>query len=216
MAGSESVAAVGARRSRALRQRTAEDLRNARETGGLSVREVADKVGVSPHRIRRAERGDPGTLTIDLAARMAPVVGLRLATSLHLDGDSVRDQAQLALLERFRRRLDPALIWHAEVPVPIPGDLRAADGVVEGAFGAAVVEAETKLTDVQAIERRSSLKQRDLGAERLILLVADTPFNRKVLQLHVELQARFPIGTRRCLGSLARGADPGGDCLVVL
>jgi hypothetical protein len=60
------------------------------------------------------------------------------------------------------------------------------------------------------------LKKRDLGADRLILLVADTPNNRRVLELHPELHEPFPVGTRKCLAALGRGEDPGGDCLVFL
>ena len=216
MAGRESVAAIGARRSRLLRQRIADELSNARLSAGLSVREVARTVRVSAARLERAERGDPGTLTIDLAARIAPVVGLLLAASLHVDGDPVRDRAHLALLERFRLRLDHSLVWRTEVPMPIAGDLRAGDGVIAAAFGTILVEAETRVTDIQAAERKSALKQRDLGADRLILLIADTPTNRRVVSLHPELRERFPIGTRRCLAALGRGEDPGGDCLVIL
>jgi hypothetical protein len=167
------------------------------------------------------ERGEPAALTIDLAARIAPVVGLQLAASLHPNGDPVRDRAHLALLDRFRARLHASLLWRTEVPMPIAGDLRGADGVIGGGVapngvGTVLVEAETRLTDLQAVERKALLKKRDLGADRLILLIADTPNNRKVLELHPELQERFPIGTRKCLAALARGVDPGGDCLVVL
>jgi transcriptional regulator with XRE-family HTH domain len=199
-----------------LRQRLAGELVNARITGGLSLREVARKLGISVDRLKRAERGDPNVLTIDLAARIAPVVGLRLAASLHPYGDPVRDRAHLALLERFRSRLHPSLSWRTEVPMPIAGDLRGADGVVGGGVGTILVEAETRLTDLQAAERKAMLKQRDLGADRLILLIADTPNNRKVLDLHPELRQRFPVRTRKALAALARGEDPGGDCLVIL
>jgi transcriptional regulator with XRE-family HTH domain len=216
MPGRETLATVGAKRSRHLRQRVSTDLGAARMSGGLSVRQVACIVGVSPHRIERAERGDPSALTIDLAARMAPVVGLQLAVNVYPSGDPIRDRAQLALIERFRPRLSRNLRWRTEVPMPIPGDLRAGDGVIEGPFGSILVEAETRLTDIQAVERKAALKQRDLGTDRLILLVADTPNNRRVLKLHPELRQRFPVGTRRCLGALARGGDPGGDSLVVL
>jgi transcriptional regulator with XRE-family HTH domain len=216
MAGRESLATFGAKRSRLLRQRVGSELEGARAAGGLSVREVARVVGVSPHRIERAERGEPGALTIDLTARIAPVVGLQLAASLHPNGDPVRDRAQLALLKRFRPRLHPSLSWRTEVPMPIPGDLRSGDGIIEAAFGSVLVEAETRVTDLQAVERRAFLKKRDLGADRLILLIADTPNNRRVLELHPELRERFAIGMRKCLAALARGEDPGGDCLVVL
>src|SRR5262245_53814293 len=145
--GKERVATNGARRSRMLRQRLSEELHIARVAAGLSVREVAGRAGVSAARVERAERGDPGSLTIDLAARVPAVVGLILAASLHVNGDPVRDEAHLRLLERFRRLLHPSLRWRTEVPMPIPGDLRSGDGVIDGAFGTILTEAETRLTD---------------------------------------------------------------------
>jgi len=173
-------------------------------------------VGVSPARIERALRGDPSALTVDLAARIAPAVGLLLAASLHPNGDPVRDRAHLALLARFRKRLHPSLAWRTEVPMPIAGDLRAADGHVEGTFGTVLIEAETRVTDIQGVHRKAQLKQRDLAADRLILLIADTLHNRRVIAAHAELREHLPVGTRRCLAAFSRGADPGGDCLVIL
>jgi transcriptional regulator with XRE-family HTH domain len=216
MPARDSLATQGAKRSSLLRQRIAEDFTRARIGGGLSVRQVATKVGVSADRIARAELGGPGTLTIDLAARIAPVVGLQLVTTLYPNGDPVRDAAQLALLERFRRRLAPSLTLRTEVPMPITGDLRAADGVIELEAAVIMVEAETRLTDIQAAERKALLKLRDLGADRLILLISDTPNNRRVLELHPELRQRFPVSQRPCLAALARGEDPGGNSIVIL
>jgi len=99
--------------------------------------------------------------------------------------------------------------------MPIAGDLRAGDATVEGRFGTILVEAETRLTDIQAVTRKAALKRRDLGANRLILLISDTPNNRRALELHPEVREHLPISTRKCLAALARGDDPGGDCLVV-
>jgi len=216
MAGRESVASIGAKRSRSLRNRIAEELANARVAAGLSVREVARKVGVSPARIERAERADVSALTIDLVARIAPVVGLQLAGSLYPSGDPIRDRAQLALIERFRRRLAPAAPFRTEVPMPIPGDLRAGDGAIELPSALILVEAETRVTDIQAVERKALLKARDIAADRVILLLNDTPHNRRVLELHPELRDRFPISQRRCMAALARGEDPRGNAIVML
>ena len=43
------------------------------------------------------------------------------------------------------------------------------------------VEAETRLRDLQALQRRLALKRRDGGVDRVILLVADTRSNRAIL-----------------------------------
>jgi len=212
----DTPAAIGQRRSRQLSQRIVEELVNARIAAGLSQRELARRVGVSPMRIARAEAGYPSALTIDLIARLAAVLGMQLAASLYPDGDPVRDRAQLALIGRFRPRLARALRWRDEVPIPIAGDRRSGDGLIQAERWSALVEAESRVGDLQLVERRAAAKQRDLGASRLILLIADTRHNREVLRLHPELLERFPVGTRRCLAALGRGVDPGGDCLVVL
>jgi hypothetical protein len=106
--------------------------------------------------------------------------------------------------------------WSTEVPIPLDGDWRSADAVMAGSFGRVLVEAETRLTDIQLIERRISGKQRDLAIPRCVLLVLDGRHNRAVVGESPRLRQRFPIGTRVALGALARGVDPGGDCLVLL
>jgi hypothetical protein len=100
--------------------------------------------------------------------------------------------------------------------MPLAGDLRSADGHVSAPTFDAVLEAETRIDDVQAVERRLRTKQRDLGALRAILLVTDTRHNRAVIASVPGLQAAFPVATRACMIALAKGIDPGGDCLVLL
>ena len=100
--------------------------------------------------------------------------------------------------------------------MPIEGDRRSADAVIGLEALEAMVEAETHLDDIQALERGIAAKQRDLGVGRVILLVADTRHNRAVIEGVPELRRRFPIGTRACLFALAAGRDPGGDGLVIL
>ena len=217
MATRESAASRGERRSRFLRTRIGTEIGNARRAAGLSIREVARLVGVSPDTLRRLERGEARTMSLDLVARVAEVVGLELAASLHPNADPARDKAHLALLARMRSRLERLARWRAEVPVPIAGDLRSGDAIVGLTDGGDVlIEAETHLGDIQLIERKSAAKMRDLGALRLVLLVSDTRHNREVIARHPELGERFPIGTRACVAALRRGLDPGGDCLVIL
>jgi transcriptional regulator with XRE-family HTH domain len=206
----------GARRGRYLVVRTANDLLTARRAAALSQRELGRRIRASHSKIGRAERGEPEQLTIEFAAKMAAALGLQLSVTLHPDGNPVRDAAHLALLERFRARLAPSLRWRTEVPIPIEGDRRSADAVVEGSGFAVMVEAETRIDDVQAVERRIGAKQRDLGIGRIVLLAADTRHNRRIVATNAEIRARFPVSTRACLGALARAQDPGGDALVFL
>jgi transcriptional regulator with XRE-family HTH domain len=206
----------GARRGRYLAGRAASELLTARRAAGLSQRELGRQVRVSRTRIGRAERGEPGQLTIELAAKMAAALGLQLSVTLYPDGDPVRDAAHLGLLDRFRARIGSNLRWRTEVPVPLDGDRRSADAVVEGRGVRVMIEAETRIDDVQALERRVNAKQRDLAIDRVILLVSDTRHNRAVVAHVPELLARFPTSTRRCLAAMAAGRDPGGDALVFL
>jgi transcriptional regulator with XRE-family HTH domain len=199
-----------------LRLRTGDELGATRRARGGSLRAIARNLGVSVDRLVRAERGDAATLTVDLAARYAAVLGLQLAVSLHPDGDAVRDQPQLALLERFHRRLPPIARWRTEVPVPIVGDQRSGDAVVTIPAAEILIEAETHLGDFQAVERRIGAKARDLGVDRVVLLLADTRHNRRVASSIAAIRERFPVETRAWFRAIARGEDPGGDALVIL
>ena len=173
-------------------------------------------VGSSHATIGRLERGEARFLTVEMMTIVATVLGLDLRVGLYPIGSALRDAGHLALLERLRVRLGSMVRWRTEVPVPIPGDLRAADACIDSADLDAMVEAETRLSDTQALLRRIDTKQRDMGVRRVILLVADTRHNRDVIASTAILRERFPISTRACLAALSVGRDPGGDALVIL
>jgi transcriptional regulator with XRE-family HTH domain len=205
-----------ARRTQFLLRRNGEALRVARVGIGMSSRRLGFLVGISHTQVLRIERGLAPHVEIGVLARMASVLGCEVSLAIHPISAPVRDAPQLGLLDEFRMRLHPSLGWRTEVPMPIAGDLRSADGLVTAPTFDAVLEAETRLDDVQAVERRLRTKQRDLGALRAILLVTDTRHNRAVLASVPGLRAQFPVATRACMTALARGVDPGGDCLVLL
>ena len=148
------------------------------------------------------------------------VVGLDLAIRTYPAGDPIRDRAQLALLERLRVRLHPGLRWRTEVPLPIDGDLRAWDAEIRGRDPRpwrARVEAETRISDGQALERKLALKLRDDPEGHLILLVADTRTNRRALAaLAPGLLAMLPLHTRDILAKLSRGEEPTGSGIVIM
>jgi hypothetical protein len=103
-----------------------------------------------------------------------------------------------------------------EATIPLPGDLRAVDVLLEGPCRICV-EVITRLSDLQAQIRAAQLKQRDIGATRLIIVVAGTHGNRRVLdEARATLVASFDLDTRRTLATLAEGRDPGRDAIVVL
>ena len=82
-------------------------------------------------------------------ARQAAVVGLKLYGRLYPAIRRPLDGPQLELLRRFRSRIGPPWHWRMEVPMPQPGDLRAADAVISAESGSASVEAITRFADVQ-------------------------------------------------------------------
>ena len=100
--------------------------------------------------------------------------------------------------------------------MPTPGDPRSADATVRGPRVDVMVEAETRIGDVQALDRRIAAKQRDLGARRVVLLLADTRHHRRLLRDLPWFRQRFPLDTRLILAALARGEDPAADGLVIL
>ena len=216
----DRVADRGRRRCRDAVRRVADDGRLARIGAGLSQADVGRAIGTSHARIGRFERGDVAYPDLEFLGAYCAVLGLDLALRTYPAGDPIRDRAQLALLERFRRRVHPSLRWRTEVPLPIERDLRAWDAEIRGREPVrwrARVEAETKVADGQALERRLSLKARDDPGGHLILLVADTQGNRRSLAvLRDGLRDLLPLDTREILGALSEGRDPGGSGIVIL
>jgi transcriptional regulator with XRE-family HTH domain len=207
----------GRRLADRIRHEVGKELRSARRASGLSQHAAAIAVGMSHAQFGRIERGELEDLTVAQACRAGLAVGLRLGSKYYPDGDPVRDRAQLALLERFRQRLPADAGWWTEVPLPIPGDRRAWDGLLRLDGRRAGCEAETRITDVQALERRLALKLRDGEVDVLILLVSDTSWNRRVLAAHREgLRTLLPFDGREVLRALASGYVPNESGLLVL
>lgn len=193
------------------------DIRVARMTHDLSQALVASTCGISQGYYSLIERGlAPGVRVDDLAAA-CNVVGLELALRTFPSGHPVRDAAHLELLSRLRALLPPGTSWRTEVPMPIQGDQRAWDAVIKLARLTIGVEAETRLRDVQAVERRLALKKRDGGTVRVILLVRASRSNLSLLRaLGPELRAAFPVASSDAIAALAAGRDPGGDAVIQL
>jgi hypothetical protein len=171
----------------------------------------------------RLERGlVPGASVRELT-KIGAIVGLDVRIRAYPGPDPIRDTAQARLLARLRSRLDPNLSVRHEVPLPIPGDLRAWDAWISGfadqpSGGPGLpVDAETGLHDIQALLRRLSLKLRDSGLSDLLLVVADTRANRAAVSGAGDLLgSMFPNSSRRALAALGDGRHPGRSALVFL
>jgi transcriptional regulator with XRE-family HTH domain len=200
-----------------VRATVGRELREARGAAGLSQREVGSAVAMSHSQVSRIELGRLANPTIEQLSRLAVAVGLELSVRLYPAGDPVRDVAHIRLLERLRGQLHPALAWRTEVPLPVQGDLRAWDAVIAGPGWKIAIEAETRVGDAQALQRRLSRKVRDGQMPHVLLLVADTVRNREAVAAWGSgLSAMFPASARVTLEALRAGADPGGSGIVIL
>jgi transcriptional regulator with XRE-family HTH domain len=217
MATRERPADRGRRRAREAIERVRLDHREARVAQGLSLRAVARALDVSHTQVRRFERGELREPTAEFMSASCAVVGLDLALRAYPAGTPLRDRAQLALLERFRPRLHPGLAWRTEVPLPIPGDLRAWDAETGRDDWRVRVDAETAVRDGQRLERSITLKARDGGPGHVVLLVSDTRANRAALAVIREgLRELLPLDTRAVLAALGAGRSPGAGGVVFL
>ena len=217
MGSRERAIDIGAARARDILARLMAEARAARLAAGLGQDDVAAALGISRSQYSRMERGLSPDISINRAARLFAVLGQELSVRAFPAGDPIRDVAHTALLERLRARCHRSFRWRTEVPLPIPGDLRAWDATAVCPTCRIGVEAETRLRDIQALDRRLALKQRDGGMDRLVLLVLDSRSNREVVRAYGDLLAlRFPVQGTRAMELLGAGVDPGGNVLVLL
>jgi transcriptional regulator with XRE-family HTH domain len=202
------------------RLRIGQELRIARRALGHSIEFVASRAGVSGPQISRIERASHPAVTVDQLARIGAAVGLDVRVRAYPGADPTLEAAQIALLGRLRRRIHPGLGFRNEVPLPIAGDQRAWDAMIDRLRGVAwllPVEAESRLVDGQAQIRRIMLKLRDSGLDHVLLVVADTRHNRAAVRAAATtILPDFPISSRRALTALAAGEHPGGSALVLL
>jgi transcriptional regulator with XRE-family HTH domain len=214
---------LGDERGAQLVRVAATELATARLNAGLSQEAVASAAGLSRPQYGRIERGRSPHVSIRAVARLGAVLGLEASLKFYPVGDPVRDAAHLALLGRLQGRCHPSLSWRTEVPLPISGDRRAWDAMIgrlaspSGGLKSSGVEAETHPRDVQALDRKLALKERDGGVDRVLLVIADTRHNREFVRAHAAtLRVRFPVDQRVALRAIADGRDPGGNALILL
>lgn len=193
------------------------ELRVARILAGLSQAEVGRRLGKSASYVSRVEYAlIAGVDTGDLY-RHAAIVGLKPYIKLFPLGRRVMDGPQLALWERFRIRLAAGWTVALEVPVPIAGDLRAADAVISVPGCICMVEVITRLADFQAQYRAATVKARDLGADFIIFVLANTATNRRIVrEAGIAATDAFPLRTRDALRSLGAASSPGANAIVML
>jgi len=192
------------------------EVRDARRMAGVSQDRLGAAVGLSGSEIGRIERAEAPWLTIVQSVHVLRATGLDLWLKTYPFGSPIRDRAHTALIERLLHRLPLSVRAHREWPIPLHGDHRALDLLLEGLPKRTGVEAETRLPDEQALLRDLHLKQRDADLERMYLLVLNSRLNAEALRHAPGLTREFPLRTRAILAALTSGRDPGANGIIML
>ncbi|MGI8828157.1 MAG: helix-turn-helix domain-containing protein [Candidatus Limnocylindria bacterium] len=217
MANRQSRIGEAARLAEWVLREIGRELRVARILAGMTQAQVAAILHTSISHVSRVENGLIKGITLPELFRHAAVVGQKPYIKLFPLVARPMDHAQLALFARFRERIDRGWRVIVEAPMPIAGDLRAADALLIIPTCRCVVEVITRLADLQAQLRSARRKVRELEADRLIFVVLASETNRRAV--HDAGRAAddaFPIRTKLALQRLTDGLDPGGDCLIFL
>ncbi len=194
------------------------ELQAARQTLNVSQRTLARELGCAQSEVWRFENlVKADALSLVRIAEIASLLGLELAASLHPIGDPIRDRGHQALLARFRTRLSPSIRVVAEAPLPLPGDRRSWDMLLRIVDQLVGLEAETRVRDVQSLTRHVRERERDGGVDELLLVLAESVVNRRLLpQLLDALGPRFSTSPRAVLRALGEGRPiPGSSVLLI-
>jgi transcriptional regulator with XRE-family HTH domain len=193
-----------------LSARARQEFRDARVASGLSRGDVGRSVGISPSQVDRFERGILRDIRLEQLCRLSVAVGLVPNLRFFPDGDPLRDAGQVRVLCRLHNRL-PVGRFRTEVPLHGQSDLRAWDALLDGTGCMDAFEIETRVADLQALERRVMLKLRDdTTIQHVFLVVADTRRNRTALSAgRAGLRGNLPLDTRAVLASFSAGGCPG-------
>jgi transcriptional regulator with XRE-family HTH domain len=194
------------------------ELRATRTGLGLSQATVARVARCSPSRLGRIERGDLRVLPLDVACRVARALGLALSLKLYPSGSPIRDAGQLALLGRVESIVAMPLNIRREVVLPAQGELRAWDAAISDDRAVAFLDAEARIGDIQALNRRMELKLRDdPRGSILILVAARTRHNLEVLRDHREtLRPLLPLDGAAIIRALRAGRLPPASGILVI
>lgn len=222
MSTRQTALARGTERGAAIVRALMREAEAARMAHGTSYADIARALHMSPTQAATILRGKSAQISIVRASQVLALVGLKLSSQVFPEGEPVRDAGQIALLARLRARIHPQLSWSEEIPViemPVAGmsDHRAWDAGIDGDSCRCRIDAETHVGDLQAVERRVALKQRDGREACVLLLLADTTHHRTLLRTAgVGLRTRFPVSQRIALAALKAGKSPDGNSLVLL
>lgn len=188
------------------------EVRHARHAAGISQASLGRVVGMSDAKVSRIEAGSSHRLALIDAVLLADAVGLDLSVKTYPGRSPTRDAAHARRLQSLLSHVGQPLRHRTEVPLPardgVP-ERRAWDALIRDSDGDTGVELEQRLYDVQSQTRRILLKWRDSGVERLLVVLADTRTNRRVLaEFSDYFQALPRLKTSHVLRLLEAGRRP--------
>lgn len=188
------------------------EIRDARLSVALSQKDTGRAARMSHAKVSRIESGkSPGLALVD-AVLLAEAVGLDLSVKTYPGRSPTRDAAHARRLQALLAHVGQPLRYRTEVPLPAregAPERRAWDALIRDSDGETGVELEQRLYDVQSQTRRILLKWRDSGAERLLLVLADTRTNRRVLAEFPDYFQALPrLRTSSVLRLLEAGRRP--------
>jgi transcriptional regulator with XRE-family HTH domain len=216
MSAREGPVERGKRRGRRLLDEAIDEFHRARLAESITQERIGKALDRSDAWVSLIESGRNEAVSVVQLAQLMACVGLELSVRAYPAGRGIRDDAQSATLERFVSLVVPPWSWASEVPIPIPGDLRAWDGVLRGPCRIGV-DVETRIRDVQAVDRRVMLKLRDSHLDRALIVLPDTRSNRAMLASTAEsLKPNYPIPSRAAIEALLDARDPGGNAIIVV
>lgn len=192
----------------------------ARVTAGVSQDRLGLSVGMSGTKIGLIEHGRLLSLTIADSAQLSAVLGLDLSVRVFPAGSPIRDAGQAKRLSTVLENVGSPLTYRTDVPLPQrpdqPTEMRAWDAMVYGHGARTGMELEARLRDVQRMTRRHAMKRRDDPVDNFLLIVADTPANRRVLREYADLLVDLPrLRTANVLRLLRAGIHPPTGLIVV-
>lgn len=204
-----------------LVERSLNELREARITAGVGQSAVATALGMSQANYWRIEAGQVEAVTVERLAEMASVLGLELSMGLHPLGDPIRDKGQQALARRFESPLSPRWQVTSETLLPMPGDLRSWDKLLrlrdETPRYVVGVDLETRIHDMQALVRRTRLRERDGQVDAILLVLSDSATNRRLVdELRTMLGPSYATSSRSLLGALRSGTRLAGSGVILV
>jgi hypothetical protein len=191
-----------------------------RVTFDVSMDALAQHLGCSQSSASR-RLTNPAAATVVGLSEIASVLGLELSIGLHPIGDPIRDSGQRAVGRRLSSVIGPAWRVTDEAPLPIAGDQRAWDKLLRLRDSEPLhlvgVDIESRIRDIQALVRRTRLREKDGRVDAILVVLGDTATNRRLAdELREALGPDYATPPREILAALRDGRRLPGSGVILI